>query len=159
MQNNEKRCAIRLNGEWIPVTEEVYQAWYRPIWKTFRFAYRHGRCRCPNWRLCEGDCGLCTYRRAGDQASLDQWQEEYGREEEAYGEDPSEIAENRVAYDALLLELDEIDPNGRRTSQLLQDGVDDRTAAKMLGLPRSTYSDKKLRIRRELKKRKKSENF
>ena len=152
MRNNEKNCAIRLNGEWIPVTEEVYQAWYRPIWKTFRFACRHGRCRCPNWRLCEGDCGLCSYRRAGDQTSLDRWQEDSGREKEAYGADPSEIAENRATYEALLLELDEIDPNGRRIGQLLQDGVDDRTAAKTLGLSKSANSRKKIKLRSTLKK-------
>lgn len=152
MQNNEKKCVIRLNGEMIPVTEEVYQEWYRPIWRTHDFARRHGQCSCTEWQLCEGDCALCRYKRAGDQASLDQWQEEYGLILEASGAEPSQIVESQNACEALLHELDEIDPNGRRIAQLLLDGVDDRTAAKTLGLSKSAYSRKKIKLRKTLKK-------
>lgn len=152
MQNNEKKRAIRLNGEMIPVTEEVYQEWYRPIWRTHDFARRHGQCGCNDWQLCEGDCALCSYKRAGDQASLDQWADEHGLTLEAYGADPLETVESRDACEALLQKLDEIDPIGRRTAQLLLDGVDDRTAAKILGLSKSAYSRKKIKLRRTLKK-------
>lgn len=152
MQNNEKRRAIRLNGEMISVTEEIYQEWYRPIWRTHDFARRHGQCGCSDWRRCEGDCALCSYRLVGDQASLDQWTDEYGLTLEAYGADPLETVEGRDTCEALLRKLDEIDPIGRKITQLLLDGVNDRTAAQILGLPRSTYSDRKIRIRRELKK-------
>lgn len=158
MHAENKKHQIYLNGELIPVTEEVYKAWYRPIWRTHDFARRHGQCACADWRLCEGDCGLCEHKRAGDQVSIEQSQE-CGLQMAAYRADPSEIVESRAAYDALLLALDAIDSNGRKIAQMLLEGVDDRTAAEMLGLPRSTYSDKKLRIRRELEKQKKLKNF
>lgn len=157
MQNNEKKRVIHLNDELIPVTEEIFQEWYRPIWKTFRLAYRHGRCRCPNWQLCKGDCGLCEYRRAGDQVSMEQTQE-CGLQIAAYRADPSEIVESRAAYEALLQELDAADPNGRRIAQLLLDGVDDRTAAEMLGLSKSAYSRKKIKLRSTLRKQLESDS-
>lgn len=152
MHAENKKYQIYLNGKLIPVTEEVYKAWYRPIWRTHDFARRHSQCACADWRLCEGDCGLCRYRRAGDQASLDQWQEEYGLERKADEADPSEIVERRAARDALLRELDTIDPDGRKLVQLLQDGIDDRKAAEILGLSKSAYSRKKIKLRSALRK-------
>ena len=53
----------------------------------------------------------------------------------------------------LLKELDEIDPDGRRIAELLMDGETDRNIATILGMARSSFSDRKLRIRKELKKR------
>ena len=41
MSENSNRF-VYLNGEPIPVTEEVYLAWYRPVWRTHDFARRHG---------------------------------------------------------------------------------------------------------------------
>lgn len=152
MQNENKSYQIYLNGEFIPVTEEVYKEWYRPIWRTYDNAKRHGCCRCPNWQYCEGDCGLCDYRQAGDQTSLDQWADEYGPVREAYNSDPSVVVERIVIHEELLRELDKIDPDGRKIFGLLQDGVDDRKAAEMIGISKSAYSRRKIKLREALKK-------
>ena len=140
---------IYLNGQPVPVTEEVYLEWYRPIWRTHDFARRHGQCSCSRWQLCEGDCGICRFKMAGDQSSIDGLRDSYEMEPAAPGADPEGIV-----MEAILLEelLGEINPNGRRIAEVLLDGLDDRAAAKALGMARSTYSDKKLKLRRELKK-------
>ena len=66
-----KQHFISVNGELIPVNEDVYQEYYRPIWRTHYHACKHGQCGCTDWRRCEGDCGLCRYRAAGNTLSLD----------------------------------------------------------------------------------------
>lgn len=144
---------IYLNGQPVPVTEEVYLEWYRPIWRTHDFARRHGQCSCSRWQLCEGDCGICRFKMAGDHSSIDDLRDNYALEPAAPGADPEGIVMDAILLDELLDELDEIDPNSRRIAEVLLDGLDDRAAAKALGMARSTYSDKKLKLRRELKKR------
>ena len=37
---------------YIPVTEEVYKEYYRPIWRTHYRARKHERCGCTDWRWC-----------------------------------------------------------------------------------------------------------
>ena len=71
MKKQDKQYFIRLDKQYIPVTEEVYKAYYRPIWRTHYHASKNGQCGCTDWRRCEGDCGLCRYRAAGNTLSLD----------------------------------------------------------------------------------------
>ena len=143
---------IYLNGEPIPVTEEVYLTWYSPIWRCHNFTLRHGQCSCSRWQLCEGDCGICRFRMAGDHSSLDDLYDNYELEPADPGSDPESIVMDAILLEELLDELDRIDPNGRRIAEVLLDGLDDRAAAKALGMAKSTFSDKKLKLRRELKK-------
>ena len=152
MQKENKSYQIYLNGEFVPVTEEVYKEWYRPIWRAYDNARRHGRCRCTNWQRCEGDCGLCNYQRSGDQVSLNQWADDYGIEQEAYSADPSDVVERIVIREELLREADEIDPDGRKITMLLLNGVDDRKAAESLGISKSAYSRRKIKLRGALRK-------
>lgn len=144
---------IYLNGQPVPVTEEVYLEWYRPIWRCHDFARRHSQCSLSRWQLCEGDCGTCRFRIAGDHSSLDDLHDAYELEPADPSTDPESIVMDALLLEELLAELDEIDPNGRRIAEVLMDGLDDRAAAKALGMAKSTYSDKKLKLRRELKKR------
>ena len=90
---------------------------------------------------------------AGDHSSIDDLNDAYELEPADPGSDPESIVMDSILLDELLDELDQIDPNGRRIAEVLMDGLDDRAAAKALGMARSTYSDKKLKLRRELKKR------
>ncbi len=150
---SEKTRTIYLQGQRIPVTEEVYQAYYRPIWRVHDYARRHGQCGISDWRRCEGDCGLCKHHTTGDGGSIDFLFEEYELEFEAEGSNPEDIIGEALLLEELLKELDEIDPDGRRIAELLMDGETDRNIASSLGIARSTFSDRKLRIRKELKKR------
>ena len=42
------------------VSEEVYRAYYQPIWRTWKRAKRNGTCSGEDWRRCLGDCVGCT---------------------------------------------------------------------------------------------------
>lgn len=152
MSENSNRF-VYLNGEPIPVTEEVYLAWYRPVWLTHDFARRHGQCSLNRWQLCEGDCGICRFKMAGDHSSLDALRDAYELEPADPDSDPECIVMETILLEELLDELDRIDPNGRRIAKALLDGLDDRAAARALGMAKSTFSDKKLKLRRELRKR------
>lgn len=154
--SKDKQRFIYLGGKPIPVNEEVYHIWYQPIWRTHDFARRHGQCSCANWHLCEGDCFICRFRMDGENTSLDRLYDdyEYEPEDSSHSED---IALDLILLEELLDELEEIDPDGRRIGKVLLDGLTDREAAETLGMPTTTYSSKKLKLRRELKKRRRKE--
>ena len=151
MNINVNQRYIYVDGQAVPVTEEVYQAYYRPIWRTHDFAKRHGQCAINDWRKCQGDCGLCKYRTNGDSGSVDYLYDEYELEVEDFGSDPADIIGDALILEELLQALEEIDPDGRRIAELLMDGQTDRSIAALLGQAKSTFSERKLRIRRELK--------
>ena len=49
-------------SELIEVNEDVYRAYYRPVWQARDHAKRHGGCSTADWKKCSGDCGTCSYR-------------------------------------------------------------------------------------------------
>ena len=127
MSNNENHQKIRehfiydpATKQRIPVSDEVYNEFYRPIWNTFRKAHRHGCCSCPGskWWLCSGDCAICKYRTAGDNLSLDYEQEIMGdiREDESANLDG--FVTDRIVFEQLLKRLDELMPDARRIGEL-----------------------------------------
>lgn len=61
-----KQHFIPLNGQRIPVSEEIYYEYYRPIWAIRKRAQAHGQCMCPGSKLwkCNGDCPACSYHAA-----------------------------------------------------------------------------------------------
>lgn len=75
MNSNEKqrKIYIRSTKTWVPVTEEVYREYYRPIWRLQKEAQKNGQCMCTKSKLwvCDGDCATCEYRAAGNTISLD----------------------------------------------------------------------------------------
>ena len=92
---------IYLNGQPVPVTEEVYLEWYRPIWRCHDFARRHGQCSLSRWQLCEGDCAICRFRMAGDHSSLDDLHDAYELEPADPGSDPESIVIYRLTCSRL----------------------------------------------------------
>jgi len=146
----EEQKVVYLHGQKIPVTEEVYKAWYGSIWKARRRARHFHQCALGDWRRCEGDCALCRYWRAGDEVPMDDVLEKSERAPEAFGADPADIAAADLEREEVLEEMERIDPLGRRIGELLLAGFDDRFAARILGLAKSTFSDRKMKIRRAL---------
>lgn len=125
----------------IPVSDEIYNEFYRPIWKTFRKAHRHGTCSCPGtrWWICTGDCATCKYRTAGDSLSLEYEQEIMGdiREDESANLDG--FVTDRIVFELLLKRLDELMPDARRIGELRLDGFSDSNIANIIGVPRTTF--------------------
>ena len=46
MSNDAKKYFVPVNGSPIEVSEEVYRAYYQPIWNTRYHAQKNGECHC-----------------------------------------------------------------------------------------------------------------
>lgn len=147
MSNKENQQSIRehyiydpATKQRIPVSDEIYNEFYRPIWNTFRKAHRHGTCSCPGskWWLCGGDCAVCKYRTAGDSLSLDYELEVIGdiRSDDAAPID--EIVTDSIAFGQLLSRLDKLMPEARLIGELRLSGLTDGEISEKLGIPRTT---------------------
>lgn len=70
MQNKDKKYFIPVDGNPIEVSEEVYRAYYQPIWNTRYHAQQNGECRCTKAQLwkCDGVCPGCPFYAAGTRA-------------------------------------------------------------------------------------------
>ena len=133
MNSNEKqrKIYIRSTKQWVPVTEEVYLEYYRPIWRLQKEAQKNGQCMCPKSKLwlCDGDCALCEYRAAGNTTSLDAPIKNTDGEEFSLADtlaDPSaafaDVIVDRLLLEKLLDELAEQDPEGKRICELIMAG-------------------------------------
>ena len=72
MQNNDKKYFIPVDGTPIEVSEEIYRAYYQPIWNTRYHAQKNGECRCTKAQLwkCDGVCPGCPLYAAGKKVSV-----------------------------------------------------------------------------------------
>ena len=140
--NREYKIYVRSTQEWVPVTEEVYRAYYRDIWATRKRAQYHHACYCPKDKTwaCDGDCGLCEYRAPGEVDSLDApVLDKHGNERSQYelladdSPNAQSIIEDKELLAALHAKLLEIDPDGRRICELLMEGKTERDIASVMG--------------------------
>lgn len=161
MQNydNQRKIYIRSIKTRVPVTEEVYLAYYRPVWRTQKAAQKAGQCFCPKGKLwlCDGDCAMCEYRAAGNTVSLDAPMENADGDEFSLidtVEDPTssfaDILVDRLLLERLLDELAEQDPEGKRICELIMEGQSEREAAITLNMARSTFKRRWAAIRDKL---------
>lgn len=133
MQNNDnqRKIYIRSTKTWVPVIEEVYLAYNRPIWRIRKEAQKNGQCICPMYYLwaCDGDCAMCEYRTTGNTLSLDAPIENENGEEfclldtiEDQDAIFADILVDRILLGQLLGELEERDPVGKRICELIMEG-------------------------------------
>lgn len=148
-----KDCFIPVNGKRIPVSREVYEEYYRPIWRTHYHATRHGQCGCSDWRNCKGDCGLCRYRTAGDTLSLDKEAEDNSDVYSDPTEDVEDILFDRILLDELLRALDELDPESRAICELIGLGRSERDIAAEFNVRQSTLNYRKKKLMNKLRNR------
>ena len=157
MQNNDKKYFIPVNGNPIEVSEEVYRAYYQPIWNTRYHAQKNGECRCTKAQLwkCDGVCPGCPFYAAGKKVSIDT---PIGGEEDELtlgdtlaDDAPSaeSILMDKELLDALYDELNRLDPDGRRICELLM-YHSEREAADIMGMARSTFKRHWAKIQAEL---------
>jgi hypothetical protein len=130
-QNKQYKIYIRSTKQWVPVTEEIYREYYRPIWRLQKEAQKAGQCFCPKSKLwiCDGDCAVCEYHAAGNTVSLDAPMENTDGDEFSLIdtiEDPTSnfanILVDRLLLEQLLGELAERDPEGKRICELIMAG-------------------------------------
>ena len=131
IQTNERKIYIRSTKQWVTVTEEVYQEYNRPVWRTQKASRKAGQCVCPQSKLwlCDGDCLACQYRAAGKILSLDAPMQNADGEEfcllDTFADPDSSFANilvDRLLLEQLLDELAEHNPEGKRICELIMEG-------------------------------------
>ena len=153
-QKNEKQnqdYVVYVEGQPIPVTKEVYEECRRSVWSTYDFMRRHGRCKQADWRRCSGDCGGCAYQDNGDCLSFDHLCESPDFEFGVPCNDPADIIADKMLLENILMVADQIIPNGKRMVLLLLEGETTRSIADILGIPRSTCNERKMKLFQKLK--------
>lgn len=156
MKDNQKKIYVKSERCFVPVTDEVYYEYYRPIWAARKKAQEHNQCMCPKGKLyeCDGDCCSCKYKAAGNVISLDY---EYGEDKKSLSDmissdfDMEELITDRILLEELLVKLEELDPDGRKIFEMLSEGLSDRSIAMKLGRKKSTFSLQMKKIRKKLK--------
>jgi len=152
---------IEIEGEQIPVTEEVYRAYKQPAWAEHKRKERERRCRDSKGRVCTQSCRLCDLNRMLDDKepikknslllSLEWFQED--------GYDPKDpvdieeiIAEKQLLKE-LLSALEELDPDNRRIMELFANGKSEREIAADIGLSQKAVNKRKTKLFAQLRER------
>ncbi|UWG97437.1 sigma-70 family RNA polymerase sigma factor [Dehalobacter sp. DCM] len=161
--NNQPITArfIEIDGEQIPVTEEVYRAFKQPAWAEHKRKQRERRCRDSKGRVCTQSCRLCDLNRMLDDKepikknslllSLD-WFQDDGFDQE----DPADIEEiiaEKELLTELLSALEELDPDNRRIMELFASGKSERDIAADIGLSQKAVNKRKTKLFAQLKDR------
>jgi RNA polymerase sigma factor (sigma-70 family) len=153
-QTNTQRY-IPINEQQIPVTEEVYQAYTRPVWAERKRKEREKRCVISNGRgrtkRCTVDCSKCDKQRTGSVLSMDKFIEEGF--EIAEHIDLAEIVADKLLFEELYKALDELDPDNRRIMELFSIGKSEREIATAIGLSQKTINKRKPKLFAQLQKR------
>ena len=160
MESKQKKYYIPVEGQLIEVSEEVYKAYYQPIWRARYHAQKNGECRCPQHQLwqCEGICPGCQYHSTGKKVSIDT---PIGSEDSGItlGDTLQDDAVSAIdlLIDAELLialyeELDRLDPEGKRICELMMHHSE-REAAAIMEMPRSTFKRHWAKARETLKEK------
>lgn len=157
MQNKDKKYFIPVDGNPIEVSEEVYRAYYQPIWNTRYHAQKNGECRCTKAQIwkCDGVCPGCPFYAAGKKVSIDTpiggEDDELTLGDTLADDAPSaeSILMDKELLDALYDELNRLDPEGKRICELLM-YHSEREAADIMGMARSTFKRHWAKIQAEL---------
>lgn len=147
---------IEIDGQQIPVTEEVYRAYKRPLWAERKRQEREKRCRGEKGNRCTKDCSKCDKQRTGSVLSLDKFIEEGF--EVADSVDIAELVADKQLLEELAAALNELDPQNRRIAELFGEGLSERQIASQVGLSQKTVNKRKAKIFDQLRQRLKEHN-
>ena len=159
-ENRQKFIYVHATGEMVPVSDEVYYEYYRPIRAHLQREQYHHRCNCPKQFMyqCDGDCYACRYHVSDEYVSMDAPDEE--SRESIYESIPDEGPEvEKIVSDRLLIarlfeRLRELDPDADKIIAMWKEDPDisDREIARRLGIPHKTFVNRMNKYRAELKK-------
>lgn len=161
--NREKNKYIYMHStkSRVDVSPDIYRDHVR-----YHDAYRHkmqsrGCCCCPRnkWYVCDADCLVCQYHRAGNMISID-------APATCVGDDALRmcdvIADSTVPLDDYVADrimVEQItqcwrnwDPDADRIIDMLAQGMSDRAIARQLGRPQRTFAGQMMQYRNKLHK-------
>lgn len=149
MQTNDNqqqitRRYIEIDGQQVPVNEEVYRAYKRPAWAEHKRKEREKRCRDENGNRCTGDCSKCKKQRTGSVLSLDRFTDEGFEAADAV--DMVELIAEKLLFEELYAALEELDPDNRRIMKLFSIGKSEREIATDIGLSQKAINKRKTKL-------------
>lgn len=141
---------IEIDGEQIPVTEEVYRAYKRPLWKECKEKERAKRCRNVNSYRCTKDCRTCDKSRDDGNLSLEKLLEDGFNIA-----DPVDIAEliaDKLLFEQLMTCLDELEPDERSLIDVLfYNDCTEHDYAAEIGISHQTVGKRKKKVLNKLR--------
>ncbi len=147
--NTKTQHYIEIDGEQIPVTEEVYRAFKRPLWAEHKRKEREKRCISENGSRCNKDCSKCHKQRTGSVLSLDKFTEDGFEITEPI--DLAELIADKLLLEELYVALDELDPDNRRIMELFSIGKSEREIAADIGLSQKAINKRKTKLFAQLR--------
>ncbi len=146
----ENQCFIEIDSEQIPVTEEVYRAYKRPLWAEHKRKERAKRCRDENGFRCTKDCRTCEKSREGSILSLDKFNDE--GYEVADSVDLAELVADKLLLEQLVDALDDLDPDERSLiSALFYNDRTERDYASEVGISHQAVGKRKQKVIEKLR--------
>ena len=150
----DKRYFIPADGTLIEVSEDVYRAYYQPIWNTRYHARKNGECVCPRAQLwkCDGICPGCPFYAAGKKVSIDApiggEDDELTLGDTLATDTPTAetVLMDKELLDTLYSELSRLDPDGRRICEFIMQGKTEREMAADMGKRQSTINYQKNKV-------------
>lgn len=157
MSNENKKYFIPTNGKLVEVSEELYRAYYRPIWNIRYHARKNGECCCTKAQLrkCDGDCIGCEFyissKKVSTETVIGGENYELTLGDTLVDKSPTieEIIIQKELLDVLYEELSRLDPEGKRICELMMHHSE-RESAEIMGMARSTFKRHWAKIRDEL---------
>jgi DNA-directed RNA polymerase specialized sigma24 family protein len=144
-QDENVQRYIEIDGEQIPVTEEVYRAYKRPLWAEHKRKERAKRCRNEYGFRCTNDCRTCNKLREGDVLSLDRFTEDGF--EVADPVDIAELAADRLLLEQLVACLDDLEPDERTLiDALFYNDRTERDYAAEIGISHQAVGKRKQKV-------------
>lgn len=140
----KKEYYVEIDDQQIPVTEEVYRAYKRPLWAEHKRREREKRCRDANGNRCTNDCSQCDKQRTGSVLSLDKLAEDGCDVTDPT--DFTQLVENGLLIKALHIALDELNPLDRQIIDLFSTGKSERDIAAVVGMSQKGVNKRKARI-------------
>ena len=140
---------IRSTGETISVSQAVHDAYYGDALQFQVEERHHGRCVCPpdkTW-ICDMDCPICEYHRAGNTVSLNA----------LTGEEKAQLMDtlkNRALLGHIFARLRELDPDADTIIAMWQenDRISDHSIAEALERPQSAFANQIKQYRAEFRR-------
>lgn len=153
----KKQYYIEIDGKQVPVTEEVYRAYQRPLWAEKKRKERAIRCQISNGRgglkRCEGDCSQCPHERNGSVLSLNSLEEDGFFRPDNNVVDPQKILEDALLLEMLRIAVAELASDNQMIIKLFSEGVSERKIAETVGLSQKGVSRRKAKIFSQLQAR------
>ncbi len=159
LKGMEYKIYLKETKQWIPVPEQFYMDYRREIDAYQKQQKRRNGCFCPHKKkwLCNMCCSECNFQGTNDTTPID---EEINDEEEIClmdvlidpNTDVEKTAMKNIEIDVLNSEIEKLDAAGKRICELMKHHSV-REAAKLMGIPASTFESQWENIKKELRKK------